>query len=140
MASQLTPGNTIGNFKPPRKDRGHKQSNAVAERPGMSEEHCAAIRKCPCTACLKIPAGEIHHLKSQTGTRGMGIRSTDKFGVSLCRQHHDEIERSGTKNEAAKFQSWGIADVLDLAAGLWAVSPDVPKMTKVIIANKTGKP
>lgn len=130
----------VGNFKPSRKDRGHKQSNSAAKRPGMSEAHCAAIRKCPCAACLRMPAGTIHHLKQGTGTRGMALTSTDRFGVPLCGLHHQEIEDAGTKNEGATFQSWGIADVLDLAAGLWAVSPDVPQMTKVLIANKAGKP
>lgn len=136
MASQVREANQIGNFKRPRAERGHKQSDAAERRPGMSEAHCAAIRKCPCAACLRIPAGEIHHLKHGTKTRGMGLRSTDRFGVPLCRSHHEEIERAGTKNETSKFKSWGIDDVLDLTAGLWAVSPDVPQMTKVLIANK----
>lgn len=136
MASRVTKAGAIGNFKPSRKERGHKQSDAVQRCPGMSNAHCEAVRKCPCTGCLKTPAGEIHHLKQNTKTRGMGIRSTDRFGVPLCRTHHEEIEMAGTKNEDKKFQTWGIADVLDLAAGLWAASPDVAKMTKVLMANK----
>lgn len=139
MASRVTETGAIGNFKPPRKERGHKQSDAQQRRPGMSEAHCEAIRKLPCAACLRIPAGEIHHLKQDTKTRGMGIRSTDRFGVPLCRTHHEEVERAGTKNEDKKFQSWGIPDVLDLAAGLWAASPDVGKMTKVLMANKRAE-
>ena len=139
MASRVQPPQEQPNFKRPRKDRVHKQSNAREERPGMSAAHCTAIRSLPCAACFKMPCGEIHHLKKDTGQRGMGLRATDRFGVPLCRVHHEEIERAGTKNEAAVFSSWGIADVQELAAGLWAASPDASKMLAVLIANRLGR-
>lgn len=38
----------------------------------------------------------------------------------------------------ATLKEWGIEDPLELAAALWAASPNVPMMTKIILAHKRG--
>lgn len=136
MASEIPRERRIGNFRPTRglKPK-HQNSRWRDDRDGMSEKHLAAVRKCPCAACLKVPAGTVHHLKSGTGERGMSVRSTDKWGVPLCMVHHEEIERAGTRNEVRTFQAWGIADVHALALALWGAACDAPKMTRIVIEH-----
>lgn len=136
MATQIPRDRVIGNFKLTRGLRAkHKNSSWREDRNGMSDEHCAAVRKAPCCGCLKLPAGTIHHLKG-AGERGMAVRAPDKYGVPLCARCHDEIERAGTKREFETFQAWGIRDVHALAGALWGAACDVPKMIKIVIANK----
>ena len=129
----------LGNFKPSRtarqKAKASKSSEKRADRPGNSEEHLAALRKCPCVVTLRVPAGEVHHLK-QTGERGAGMRSSDKWGVPLSHAVHMELEREGSRNERRWFEKHGIEAPLDLAAALWNASPDVAAMTKIIIAHR----
>lgn len=140
MASEVPRRLVIGNFKPTATERIKAKSREKRERhdnrPGNSEEHLAALRKCPCIATLRVPAGEVHHLKFGTGERGMGQRSSDKWGVPLSRTPHDEIERVGARNEEAKLAEWGIENPRDLAAALWSASPDVKRMTAIILQWK----
>jgi hypothetical protein len=134
MASEIFREKVIGNFKPP-KAKKHKNSRWRQDRPGMSDKHLAAVRKLPCTICLKMPAGTVHHLKSNTGERGMSVRSTDQWGVPMCMIHHEEVERAGTKNEVAYFGQVNL-DPHELAQALWKIGPDLSMMTKVFVAHR----
>jgi hypothetical protein len=130
----------VGNFRPTRtarqKAKASKSSEKRAERPGNSEEHLAAIRKCPCCvpSCNRVGGVDPHHIKS-AGERGAGLRASDRWAVPLCRPHHDEIERLGSRNEATWFRQHGI-EVIDLAASLWGSRADAATMTKIILAFK----
>lgn len=140
MATEIPRDRVLGNFRPSVSDRlAEKARDDREDRDGNSKAHLAALRKCPCVATLRVPAGEVHHLKFKTGERGMARRSSDKWGIPLSRIPHDEIERVGSRNEHAKLKEWGIDDPLGLAMALWKASPDVPCMTKIIIAHKRGK-
>lgn len=142
MASEIKKDRVLGNFKPPKSTRIRARMRAPAEkraaRPGNSEAHLEALRKCPCIVTLKTPAGEVHHLKQGTGERGAGMRSSDRWGVPLSRTPHEQVERVGSRNEEKWFREHGIESVIDLAAALWAASPDVAKMTKIILAHRRG--
>ena len=133
----------LANFKPSRtarqKAKASKSSDKRADRPGNSEEHLVAIRKCPCVVTLRVPAGEAHHLKQNTGERGAGMRSSDKWALPLSHVPHMELERESSRNEAKWFERHGVDAPLDLAAALWAASPDVARMTKIILAHRGGK-
>lgn len=127
----------FGNFRPTVTAR--KKAKAAhdprAERQGNNEKHLAAIRKCPC--CVpgcNVVGVDVHHLKS-AGERGMGLRAPDRWGVPLCRSHHEEVERIGSRNEARWFIDRGIY-CLDLAKALWGVRGDAGAMTKIVLANK----
>lgn len=137
MATQIRREPLLANFKPPKSKRiKAKQRDTREDRDGNSNAHLAAIRKCPCCITLKVPAGEAHHLKAGTGERGAGMRSSDKWAVPLCRSAHEEVERIGSRNETKWFADHGIASPIDLAAALWAASPDVATMTKIILAHR----
>lgn len=124
-----------GNFR--QRGRPAKKASKRDKRPGMSDKHLECLRKLPCCISMKMPAGEVHHLKA-TGERGMGLRSTDKWGLPMSHEAHMEVERVGSKNELAWFKERGI-DAIDLATALWNVSGDLPKMTRVVIAHRQGK-
>lgn len=133
----------IGNFKPTPTE---KQKAKIAkprvkreEREGNSEEHLAFIRKLPCCVTLKVPCGEAHHLQ-QTGERGMGQRSTDRWAVPLTHTLHMELHRLGSRKEGGWFKDRGIEAPLDLAAALWAASPDVARGTAIVLEfHRRGK-
>lgn len=137
MATEIPREKVIGNFKPSVSERlAEKARDDREDREGNDDAHLAALRKCPCVATLRVPAGEVHHLKFGTRERGMGRRSSDQWGIPLSRIPHDEIERVGSRNEHAKMKEWGIDDPLGLAAALFAASPNVAMMTKIILAHK----
>lgn len=126
----------IGNFKPTVTERiKAKRVDTREDRDGNDNAHLAALRKCPCIVTGKMPAGEVHHLKG-TGERGMGMRSSDRWGVPLSHVPHMELERVGSRNEMKWFQERGIAAPLDLATALWNASPDIETMTKIIKAHR----
>lgn len=133
----------IGNFKPAKsariRDKVAKPARKRSERDGNDDKHLAAIRKCVCTVCGKVGGNDPHHLKQNTGDRGAGMRSSDKWAVPLCRPHHDEIERIGSRNETRWFAERGVESPIDLAAALWSASPDVARMTAIILAHRKAK-
>lgn len=139
MASEIYREPKLANFKPSKGERvkaRRAKKPAAERRDGMDDGHLKFIRAMPCCACLKTPAGEAHHLKENTGERGMGLRSTDKWAVPLCREHHDEVERAGARNEGKVFHTWGIDDPLQLAADLWRARSDLPHMVRVLYGHK----
>jgi len=134
----------IGAFRTPRGPKTKKTKNAHKpqgksareRRPGMSAAHCDAIRRLPCCITGRMPAGTIHHLKQGTGERGMGLRASDRWGVPLCPHEHEELERAGSRNELAWFAGKGIDNPIALAVALWAASPDVPRMTAIVVEHR----
>lgn len=133
-------GRKIGNFKPSITERLKEKRNRDprADREGNCEKHLSAIRKLPC--CVpgcNVVGCDPHHLKS-AGERGMGLRAPDRWAVPLCRAHHEEVERIGSRNENRWFLDRGIY-CLDLAKALWGVRGDAGAMTRIVLANKAGK-
>lgn len=130
----------IGNFKRPRAERlAEKVRDDHDNRDGNSKKHLAAIRKLVC--CVpgcNVVGVDPHHLKSGTRSRGMGMRSPDKFAVPLCRSHHDEIERIGSRKEPSWFAKFGI-DAIQLAGDLYSVTPRSDQMMRVVLAHKDRK-
>lgn len=134
-----------GNFKPKKADKIKAKMTPADKRkelPGNSEKHLAAIRTLPCV----IPGCQVvgcdpHHLKSgpASAERGMGKKATDRWTVSLCRRHHDEVERLSSRSELKWFEKYGI-ETLELAAALWMVSPDKGAMFRIVIAHKSNEP
>lgn len=137
MASEIYRERRYGNFKPPRAQRGHRNSNWRNEREGQSAAHLSAIRKLPCAVGGAGPV-EAHHLKALTKERGMAVRSTDRWAVPLSHDEHMSVERAGTRNEIAWFKARGIEDPHGLAAALFAASPDLERMKLIVDAHREG--
>jgi hypothetical protein len=68
--------------------------------------------------CGRPGPSDPHHLKFAQ-PRAKSLKSGDQFTVSMCREHHDQVEAAG--DEAAW---WGAQDInpLPLAAELWRIS------------------
>ena len=130
-----------GNFRPSVTERAALKAPAQwrKARPGMSPQHLDLVRKLPCTVCEAISRIDPHHLKSSAAAkeRGVFLKATDRWAVPVCRFHHDEVERLGSRNERAWFDRWGI-DPHDLANALWAATGDLARMGRVLIAHKQG--
>lgn len=142
MATEVPRERAIGIFKPSPEERmkaKRAKTTFREERPGMSPEHLALVRKLPCCVCLRTPCGEAHHLKDTPDKeRGMSLRSSDKWAVPLCNEHHIHgVELAGTRNELKWLRDRGV-EALSLAQALWKATGDLPKMTKIVIANHKG--
>lgn len=127
----------IGNFKPPRSERKHKNS----ARDGEDKVYLSRLRQLPCVICGNPAPNTVHHLK-QTGHRGVALRSPDKFGLPMCmtgfagtNDCHGQVERIGSRNELAWFRARGI-DAIDLCYALWSSKHSVSAMKKVLLAHK----
>jgi len=139
MAKQIRRELVLGNFRTPKSAQVKRRSTWRQKRPGMSDGHLKLIRKLPCLACLKVPAGTVHHLKDVPGReRGMAIRATDRWGVPMCIHCHELIERAGSRNERQWFVEHAAVDVVLVAMSLWGATGDVSRMLRVLIAHKGG--
>lgn len=142
MATEVFREPVIGNWKPKRAQRIKAKKTPGEKRkklPGNSELHLKMLRTLPC--CIPgcpHTANTVHHLKS-TGERGGAMRSPDKYGLPICwSPHHEELERAGSKNELKWFADRGI-EALELAAALWAVSPNPQALYRVLAAHKAHR-
>lgn len=115
-----------GPIEKPKKRRGKKRN----EREGMSPHHLRNVRnlRCSTKGCGALPPSDPHHCKRGTGERGMGLRSTDKWAIPLCRKHHHEVEMMGTQNEP----EW----MGNLSMALWANRDDFLMMEAVVAAYR----
>ena len=123
------------NLKQPHEKRVRPKSPAQ-KRPGKDPKHLANIRELPCCVCGAAPPSECHHVKQGTGERGMGLRSSDKWALPLCNEHHiNGVERAGSRNEIAWFQARGI-EPLTLARALWASKSCLEAMRNIIETHR----
>jgi len=139
----------IGNFRPTVTEREKSKRLAPkkrrAKRPGNCEAHKLAIQKLPC--CIpgcNVVGVEPHHLKHgpAAAERSMGRKATDRYLVPLCHAHHMmgvEVDAPNAKREPGWFRDHGIDEPIELAAALWAASPDASAMTRIILAHRKPK-
>lgn len=141
MASRVSAPEAVANFKPSRIERMKSKPSAASKRDGMSAKHLDLLRRLPCCVSLQVGSVDVHHLKGSAAKaeRGMGMRSTDKWGVPLAHWLHMELELKGSRNELAWFQSMGIQDPYALADALWNARGDYGAMLKIVHANHGRK-
>jgi hypothetical protein len=108
-----------------------------SKRPGMSSQHLINVRKLPCLLCGRRDGVEAHHLKAGPAARERGVfmKATDRWAVPLCREHHNEIERKGSRREREEFGRWG-HDPQAAAQGLWNKRGDPIAMDFVVRAHQ----
>jgi hypothetical protein len=134
---ELRKPQVLANFRPTVAERSRPHVSLQQRRPGMSPEHLALLRQLPCTVCHAISRIDPHHLKCGPAgrERAFGRRSTDRWAIPICRFHHDEVERAGSRGERAWFDRWGV-DPLELASALWAATGDLNRMIEVQAGHK----
>ena len=90
------------------------------ERRLRDKAHLQFVASHPCLVCARQPS-HAHHL-TFAQKRGLSLKVSDEFPVSLCAIHHDELHRSGA--EHSWWHTQGI-DPQPFAADLWAQSRSV---------------
>ena len=106
-------------------------------REGNDPAHIAAIRKLACAVCPETRHIDPHHLKFKQPPRqrSCGMRATDISAVPLCRFHHDEVERLGSRREH-EFWEERCYDAHALAARLVRASPKLERMAITVAEFK----
>jgi hypothetical protein len=97
-----------------------------AEKPRRSPAHRGWVRGHACSACGSQSGIECAHVR--TGTDGgVGIKPSDKWCISLCKECHARQHQIG---EQSFEQSWGINMRL-LAEEFYKASPHKRKLEQV---------
>lgn len=106
-------------------------------RPGNDPAHLTAIRKLSCSVCPETRYIDAHHLKHAAAAayRSFGKRAPDMMSCPVCRYHHDEIEKLGSRREH-EFWDDRCLDAHALAARLWRESPNVERMARTVAEFK----
>ncbi|QPQ55559.1 DUF968 domain-containing protein [Allosphingosinicella flava] len=99
------------------------RENAGKRCPG----HCTFVRnhECCVPGCGGRPI-EVAHVRTGTGG-GIGVKPSDRWVISLCRDHHSEQHRIG---EASFEKRHGI-DMRALAEEFARKSPHAPKLREM---------
>ena len=139
MAGRLdnrTPAGSLLDKRRGRSRRARPEAPGQREPREVDERHLRAIRQCPCVLC-KAPAeaahvrfGSVFHRKRPTG---LSERPSDRFSVPLCPRHHRLADDSQHAMAEATFWLEHNLDPLEVAKRLYAVSPDVEAMTRIIM-------
>lgn len=148
MASQVPREFVIGNFKPTKSQRHKAKKARPAERrerrEGNSDQHRKLIQTLPC--CVPgcgVVGCHPHHLKHGPAAeeRGTGMKATDRWLVPLCSFHHMygvEIDGRTKRTEAKWFRDHGVTEPIELAASLFAASPDRGRMVRIVLTLKSN--
>lgn len=99
----------LGNFKPSPVDRTERPLSYQKRRDGNDPNHLALIRRLSCLICQERDGVDPHHLKTGPARveRAFGRRATDQWCISLCRAHHDDLEKHPSSYEPEWFDSFG---------------------------------
>lgn len=105
---------------PPKIDRKSHKENEGKRSP--AHRNFVRGHQCSVPGCNAMPI-EVAHVRSGTGG-GMGVKPSDRWCVSLCRDHHSEQHRIG---EASFERRYGI-NLYELAEAFTRQSPHRPKL------------
>lgn len=105
---------------PAKIDRKSHRENQGKRSPG----HCNFVRghECSVPGCHARPI-EVAHVRIGTGG-GMGVKPSDRWVISLCRDHHAEQHRIGEP----KFERIYALDMKATAEAFAKASPHWPKL------------
>ena len=100
-----------------------KHKSDKAEKGRRSPAHRAWIRGFACSACGSSTAIECAHVRDGTDG-GMGIKPSDRWTISLCRDCHSEQHRIGE----AEFNKRHGINMIALAEAFFKASPHRGKL------------
>lgn len=108
---------------PRRLDRKSHRENAGKRSPG----HCNFVRshECSVPGCSGRPI-EVAHVRTGTGG-GMAVKPSDRWVISLCRDHHSEQHRIGERS----FEAAAGINMKALAEEFARKSPHWPKLREM---------
>lgn len=131
----------LGNFRPDRFAKNAGPAPWAKRREileGNSNAHLALIRMLPCSVCEVAKGVHAHHLRSLQAAkeRGVGRKASDRWAVSLCRAHHEDIHRYGSRREPEWFMDGFEINPHALANALWNNTGDISRLSRVLLAHK----
>lgn len=138
MASEIYRERVLANFRPTLSEKASRKPRRwTHNRPGMSDDHLAMIRRMQCTVCHQRKWLHAHHLTGGVARlhRGVSFKAPDKFTVPLCSAHHADLHTYGSRREAEWFAAFGM-DPYSLAEGLWNRKGDAAAMARVLTAHQ----
>lgn len=103
-----------------------KAKSDKAERGKRSPAHRSWVRGFACSACGSTEAIECAHVRKGTDG-GMGIKPSDKWTISLCKDCHFMSHRVGEDSFAAEFN----INLKELAEEFAKKSPHWRKISNV---------
>lgn len=108
---------------PRRLDQKSHRENAGKRSPG----HCNFVRshECSVPGCGGRPI-EVAHVRTGTGG-GMAVKPSDRWVISLCRDHHSEQHRIGERS----FETAAGINMKALAEEFARQSPHWPKLREM---------
>lgn len=119
--------------------RPHKRRATV---PGFSDrdpDYLGLVRRLPCLSCDNDPAGVAAHVRmTRVGKpiTGAGLKPGDHWTLPLCAScHTDGPQAQHRVGEVSFWRKLGL-DPLVIAQRLYAASPDIEAMRKVIFAER----
>lgn len=95
------------------------------QRRSTAAHHLAYVASLPCCIAGCGKRSTVHHLRCLGSDAAAGRRSSDRFAVPLCSDHHQGNAGVHRHGEAAFWPGHGI-DPLALAARLWRESHGEP--------------
>lgn len=109
-----------------------------ATREGNSDAHLNLIRMLPCTVCERRHGIHAHHLQSGLAAkeRGVGMKASDRWAVSLCGEHHADLHRYGSRREVGWFAEFGFISPHALADAYWHSTGDFNRLNRILLAHK----
>jgi hypothetical protein len=116
----------------PRTVPGKSVAKAEERKTREARFHVEIVKTLPCCATGKAGLSDAHHLMRGV-ERGMGLTAAGRYVIPLCRAVHDEIQPNGDP-EAVLMARYGVA-ARELADALWAASPDVGAMLRVVVRH-----
>ena len=121
---------------PPRIPRAKSVKSVVkieAKKTREARAHVELVKMLPCCATGQIAPSDPHHLMRGV-ERGTGMKAAGRYVIPVCRRVHDEIQPNGDP-EVVLMERYGI-DARALADALWAASPNVVAMQRVVFAAR----
>jgi len=103
---------------PPRKKRVRSGIERAPKRIWLRHRKFVRSHQCCVPGCPALQV-DFHHIRN-AAIAGVGLKSHDRYGVPLCRNHHDEHHNCGVHT----FEDRHGIDLYAIAAELVRVSPD----------------
>jgi len=110
---------------------GRSVVKAEQKRERTARWHVDLVKQLPCVVTGTHPVDPHHLMRTGEPTkRGIGMTEEGKWAIPLCRDIHRRITDTGRPEEA--LMEWFGVNARDLAMALWAKSPDLDAMLRIV--------
>lgn len=136
ISAIAAPGSLFKSAAPKKKGKNQRQDTK------RDANYLALVRRLPCLACDKDPAGVAAHVRiTRVGKpiAGTGIKPGDQWTLPLCQAcHTDGPKAQHVVGELAFWSDLGL-DPLVICQRLYSASPDIEAMRIVCFDARNGR-